>query len=112
MWAISLLQAVRFTLRHTPEDKLKDTLGKLLDSLIKNKYLAVDRNGYTRYLTYTGKEYEPYFNLNTPLDRDVMRENMKKLDDETLYIHCNWIPILHVLQLFQSWINWNKCWWK
>lgn len=31
MWAISLLQAVRFTLRHTPEDKLKDTLGKLLD---------------------------------------------------------------------------------
>lgn len=31
MWAISLLQAVRFTLRHTPEDKLKDTLGELLD---------------------------------------------------------------------------------
>ena len=62
----------------------------LLDSLIKNKYLAVDRNGYTRYLTYTGKEYESYFSPNTPLDRDVMRENMKKLDNETA---------LHSLQL-------------
>ena len=31
MWAISLLQAVRFTLRHTSEDKLKNTLSELLD---------------------------------------------------------------------------------
>ena len=31
MWAISLLQAVRFCLRHVPEDKLKDKLGQLLD---------------------------------------------------------------------------------
>lgn len=31
MWAISLLQAVRFCLRHVSEDKLKDKLGQLLD---------------------------------------------------------------------------------
>ena len=31
MLGMSLLKAVQFTLRHTPEDKLKDTLGELLD---------------------------------------------------------------------------------
>lgn len=31
MWAMSLLKAVRFALRHIPEDQLKDSLGELLD---------------------------------------------------------------------------------
>ena len=46
MWAISLLQAVRFALRHTPEDKLKDTLGELLE--IYEEILEPERIEYQR----------------------------------------------------------------
>ena len=44
MWAISLLQAVRFCLRHVSEDELKDKLGQLLD--IYEELLEPERKKY------------------------------------------------------------------
>ena len=46
MLGMSLLKAVQFTLRHTPEDKLKDTLEELVD--IYEEILEPERVEYQR----------------------------------------------------------------
>lgn len=46
MLGMSLLKAVQFTLRHTPEDKLKDTLEELLE--IYEEILEPERIEYQR----------------------------------------------------------------
>ena len=46
MLGMSLLKAVQFALRHTPEDKLKDTLGELLE--IYEEILEPEKVEYQR----------------------------------------------------------------
>ena len=46
MWAMSLLKAVRFALRHIPEEQLKDGLGELLD--IYEEILEPEKVEYER----------------------------------------------------------------
>ena len=56
MLGMSLLKAVQFTLRHTPEDKLKDTLEELLE--IYEEILEPERIEYQRELAQILQDLE------------------------------------------------------